>query len=359
MKWLGKEVDMMVLFPVLSMAGVLPATPPAVESAAVAMLVLAVLLCMAAVLVVRAAGGDAGSLRGGAPSGGGGRRMHGVSCPAEDDAIAGAPMQGYRHFLRARDGAPDLRRHTLAGREAFFAALAAAPVRSQVAIDRDAYRRNLRRRRLEPGLDARVLWLLATAKSNQAERFGVGLAEAYGRVPAEDEDPVRLHLHLQELYHTRILADVVALFDLAVHPAPPPVLTRGLISAMVLMPPQWTLPAVGFGEMVGCVLFRALRERGAALFAGEPAVADRLRLLYDEILADELSHVGFVAAQLRPTGRRLMLTLYRVFGLRLALQMPELARLFSRAELQREFASFDLDRMCAEVGAQAYSFATR
>lgn len=267
---------------------------------------------------------------------------------------ASAPLEDYRLFLRDRDGAADLRRGTLERREAFFAALAASPVRWQAHIDREAYRRNLKRRRPEPGLDARVLWLLATAKANQSERFGVGLAEVYGRVPAADEDPVRLHLHLQELYHTRILADVVAVFDLPVHVGPPPPFARALVKWLVLAPPHWVVPGVGFGEMVGCVLFRLLRDRGSALFGDEPAVAARIRLLYDEILADEISHVGYCTAQMGAAGRRVMLGLYRVFGMRLMMQMPELQLLFDRAELKRQFANFELDVMAKEVGGKAY-----
>ena len=266
-------------------------------------------------------------------------------------------LDGYRRFLDVRDGATDLRRHTLERREAFYAALAASPVRSRAPIDRDAYRRNLRRRRIDRNLDPRVLWLLATAKSNQAERFGVGLAELYGRVPAADEDPVRLHLHLQEFYHTRILADVVELFDLPVHHGAPPFFTRMLVKAMVMTPPQWVLPAVGFGEMVGCVLFGALRDRGVALFADEPAVAERVRALYDEILGDEISHVGYVSAQMGSGGRRLMRWLYRRFGVRLAIQMPELVALFGAAELARRFADFRLDALVAEAGEKAYAAA--
>jgi hypothetical protein len=271
--------------------------------------------------------------------------------------IAAAALDGYRRFLAARDGTPDLRRHTLSRREAFFAALDTAPLRSRAAIDRAAYRRNLLRRRPDPGLDDRILWLLASAKANQAERFGVGLGELYGRVPPADEDVVRVHLHLQETYHTRILADVVALFDLPVHPAPPPVLTRVFIKALVMAPPGWTLPAVGFAEMVGCVLFRALRDRGVALFADEPAVAERVRLLYDEILADEISHVGYVTVQLGPTGRAAMRWLYRRFGVRLAAQMPELLALFGAAELARRFDDFRLDAMLAEMPEKAYGLA--
>src|SRR5215472_2306393 len=94
----------------------------------------------------------------------------------EDQGIA-----RYREFLTARDGEADPLRHRLSKREAFFDELARSPVRSGVVIDRAAYLRNMARRRPEPGLDLPILWILATAKANQAERFGVGLAELLGR----------------------------------------------------------------------------------------------------------------------------------------------------------------------------------
>lgn len=322
---------MAVIFPVLPLAGALPESPLTVESAAVLVLVLAGFLVAALLMLIRARAGGADRSR---------------TSPGN--------VSNYARFLRNRDGAPDLRARTLQRREAFFSALAASPVSAQARVDRAAYRRNLRRRRPESGLDARVLWLLATAKANQSERFGVGLAEVYGRVPAPDEDAVRVHLHLQEFYHTRILADVVALFGLSVHAAPPPLFTRALIKSFVFAPPQWVMPGVGFGEMVGCVLFRMLRDRGVALFAGEPAVAERIRLLYDEILGDEISHVGYCAAQMGATGRRVMMWLYRWFGMRLVMQMPELRLLFDRAELKHTFENFDLDVMAEEVGGKAH-----
>jgi hypothetical protein len=40
--------------------------------------------------------------------------------------------------------------------------------------------RNLRRRRPEDGLSRKMLFSSATAKLNQAERFGVGLGVTYG-----------------------------------------------------------------------------------------------------------------------------------------------------------------------------------
>jgi hypothetical protein len=264
-------------------------------------------------------------------------------------------MDGYRAFLVARDGEPDLHRHSLSRREEFFARLAREPVRSSIRVDRATYLRNLARARPERGLDARMLWLLATAKANQAERFGVGLAELYGRIGCGG-DPVRLHVHLQETYHTRILADVVAIFGLPVFARPPRLVARALVKLLVAAPEDSLLPLTGFGEMAGCTIFRALRDRGVELFAAEPAVAARVRLLYDEILADELCHVGFIAAHLGPTGRALMRGLYRLGALRLAAQMPEVVLLLGRAELRRRVRQpFRLRDMVAEFPERAFA----
>jgi hypothetical protein len=263
----------------------------------------------------------------------------------------------YLEFLAARDGDADFARHTLARREAFFAALARDPVGSRQPVDRAVYLRNLARRRPEDGLDDRMLWLLATAKPNQAERFAVGLAELYGRI-RDDSEPVEVHLTLQETYHTRILADVVAMFGLPVHARPPVVLARAMIRWMISMPPVWRLPVTACGEMVGCVLFRALRDRGLALCADEPAVAERVRLLYDEILADEISHVGFVASQLGPVGRAVARSLYRLLAPRLVAQMPEVVQLLGRAELARRFDGFRLDEMARDYPRLAFTVAT-
>jgi len=267
-------------------------------------------------------------------------------------------IAAYERFLVTRDGAPDLLRHTLSNRERLFAGLAALPVRSGFHPDRDAYLRNLARRVPEDGLDPRLLWLLATAKANQAERFAVGLAEVYGRLPHGSDDRILLHIHLQETYHTRILADVVSLFGLPVHPRPPSPLLRLFITRMVFAPPQWVLPLTGASEMVGCVFFRALRDVGCELFAAEPAVAARIRVLYNEILADEIGHVGYIAARLGPARRRLMRALYAALGPRMVRQMRELRQLCPDSEWARRLTGFRLSEMVDECAGLAYAAAT-
>ncbi len=277
--------------------------------------------------------------------------------PGRTTACARRTVDGYLAFLAGRDGRPDLLRHTLARREAFFERLAREPLVPSYRPDRETFLRNLARHRPEHGLDPRMLWLLATAKANQAERFGVGLGELYGKL--DPENAVRLHIALQEHYHTRILADVASIFGLPVHPRPPRFFARTLVKILVATPERWNLPLTGAAEMAGCVIFRALRDRGVALFADEPAVAARIRLLYDEILADEIGHVGYIAAVLGPTGRAVMRRLYRMLGQRLARQFPELVVLLGRRELARRFdEAFRLDAMAAELPGRAYAAAS-
>ena len=114
-------------------------------------------------------------------------------------------IEGYRDFLAKRDGEADLLNRQLANRELFFNDLEANLVRSDHPADRKVFLRNLRRRRPEPGLDHKMLFLLATAKLNQAERFGVGLGETYGRNSDENLPPENVYLELEEHYHTRLL----------------------------------------------------------------------------------------------------------------------------------------------------------
>ena len=270
---------------------------------------------------------------------------------------AAGGASGYLAFLAARDGEPSFLRHTLSQRETFFDRIDRDPVRSDLPLDREAYRRNLVRRRPEPGLDGRLLWLLATAKANQAERFGVGLGELYGLVTAES-DPIRVHIALQEGYHTRMLADVVTVFGLPVQAGPPAWFARVIVKLLVATPERWNLPLTGAAEMAGCVIFRLLRDRGVALFAAEPAVAARIGLLYDEILADEIGHVGYIAWRLGPSGRSVMRALFRYLGPLMAGQLPELVRLVGHREIARRFAcSFRVDELVAQLPGRAYAAA--
>lgn len=269
--------------------------------------------------------------------------------------MSGTGIEGYREFLARRDGDADLLHRRLASREEFFAALEARPIRSARVIDRGVFMRNLRRRRPEPALDRAMLFLLATAKLNQAERFGVGLGETYGFNSGEDTPPERVYIELEEHYHTRLLAYVLDIFGLPFQVVPPPLLMRQFVKTAVFFPERLGFPFVGAAEMVGCVMFDELRRVGVELFADEPDVAARIERLYCEILTDELGHVGYCAARCTPVERALMRWLYPRLGRVLARQTAEIGLLIDRNELHARLdRPFNVEELAAGLSNETF-----
>jgi hypothetical protein len=277
-----------------------------------------------------------------------------------NEQVFGGGVAAYREFLLRTEGAADPLKFQLERRERFFAGFESDRPRARYVADRGVFLRNLRARHPEGGLDRRMLWLIATAKLNQSERFGVGLGEVYGKEQDRFEtEPERLYVQLQEHYHSRILADVISMFALPFPTVPPRFALRATIRLFVTLPHEWTLPLVGASEVVGCILFRAMRDEGVRLFADDPQVAERIATFYGEILADEVGHVGFIAAKLSPSWRAFTRFLAREVAWRSILgSVPELAVLFGRSELQQLLRRpFDVEREVKSFGGRAYAAA--
>jgi hypothetical protein len=255
-------------------------------------------------------------------------------------------IEGYREFLKRRDGDADLLNRRLANREDFFDGLETNPVRSLHPADRTTFLRNMRRRKPEPGLNRKMLFLLATAKLNQAERFGVGLGETYGLNSDEKLPPERVYLELEEHYHTRLLAYVLDVFDLTFQVVPPPFVMRQFVKTGVFLPERLGFVFVGAAEMAGCIMFDELRRVGVELFADEPEVCERVERLYSEILTDEVGHVGYCASRCTPAERAVMRWLYPRIGRIFAHQTAEISLLIDpdelRARLDRPFVVEEL-----------------
>ncbi|OBK51338.1 hypothetical protein A5656_26210 [Mycobacterium gordonae] len=264
-------------------------------------------------------------------------------------------IEGYRDFLARRDGEADLLNRRLAKREQFFEELEANPVRSAHPADRATFLRNLRRRRPEPGLDRKMLFLLATAKLNQAERFGVGLGETYGRNSDESLPPENVYLELEEHYHTRLLAYALDVFDLTFQVVPPPFVLRQFVKTGVFIPERLSFMFVGAAEMAGCIMFDELRRAGASLFVDEPAVAERIELLYTEILTDEIGHVGYCASRCTAGERAVMRRLYPWIGRLFARQTAEISLLVDVKALNARLdRPFDVEELTAGLTNETY-----
>lgn len=257
-----------------------------------------------------------------------------------------AGIEGYRDFLVRRDGEADLLHRRLASREKFFTALEENPVRSTYPIDRQGFLRNMRRRKPEPNLDRQTLFVLATAKLNQAERFGVGLGETYGLNSGDDTLPERVYVELEEHYHTRLLAYVLDIFGLPSQVVVPPLVMRQFVKMEVFLPERFGILFVGAGEMAGCIMFDELRRVGVELFADEPDVAARIDSLYSEILTDEIGHVGYCAARCTRPERALMRRLYPYVGRLFGRHTAEISLLIDPKRLRARLDEpFDVARL--------------
>ena len=269
--------------------------------------------------------------------------------------MSNSGIEGYRDFLVRRDGDADLLHRRLGSREKFFSALETKPVQSSHPIDRDMFQSNLRRRRPEPDVDPKMLFLLATAKLNQAERFGVDLGDTYGRIGGEDQAPERIYLALEEHYHTRLLAYVLDMFGLPFQVVVPPLVMRQFVKMEVFLPERFGFPFVGAAEMAGCIMFDELRRIGVELFADEPDVAERIHLLYTEILTDEIGHVGYCAARCSRPERTLMRWLYPYFGRLVARQTVEVSLLTDREKLRDRLGRpFDVDELTIGMAGETF-----
>jgi hypothetical protein len=267
----------------------------------------------------------------------------------------GTGIEGYRDFLARRDGEADLLNRRLANREHFFTELERNCVRSVHPADRTTFLRNLRRRHPEPGLDPKMLFLLATAKLNQAERFGVGLGETYGRNSDENLPPENVYLELEEHYHTRLLAYALDVFDLKFQVVPPPFVMRQFVKTGVFLPERLSFLFVGAAEMAGCIMFDELRRVGVKLFADEPEVSERIELLYSEILTDEIGHVGYCASRCTPAERAIMRRLYPLIGRLFARQTVEISLLIDPQELhERLDRPFQVEELIEGLDQETY-----
>ena len=261
----------------------------------------------------------------------------------------------YREFLVNRNGHADLLNRRLDNREQFFHDLEANPVRSVLPADRQAFLRNLRRRRPERGLDTKLLFLLATAKLNQAERFGVGLGETYGMNSDSDRPPERVYMELEEHYHTRLLAYVLDIFGLPFQVAAPPLVMRQFVKLNVFLPERLGFAFVGAAEMAGCIMFDELRRIGVDLFTDEPDVAARIDRLYCEILTDEIGHVGYCAARCTSAERAVMRRIYPLIGRLFARQTAEISLLVDPDELRARLRRpFDVEELAAALDNETF-----
>lgn len=155
--------------------------------------------------------------------------------PLTPSQRASAPAD-YLVYLAGREGRLDFPSRSLAHREPFFEGLVKDPVRSELPLDRPLFRRNHDASTPDAGLSRDMLWLLAVAKANRTEHFGMEVHIVVNGILDGDRAGTQAYVDMQEVYHTRILLEVLRCFDLEVTVGQPDLATRVLVHAMVRLP---------------------------------------------------------------------------------------------------------------------------
>jgi hypothetical protein len=231
-------------------------------------------------------------------------------------------LDAYGRFLRERDGECDTEAFTLSKREAFFRDLEAKPVRWQGDLDETGYYEHMRRT-ASPPLSPRTVFLVAAAKGNISEAYGVEIElNAFRRRPRRKANWLYLNLMVEERYHSRILDEICRSCGVEPERLIPDWLQRLMIHAMMYLPDRMRWIPIFAGEVLGSEVFKLLRDR-VDLFSEEPEVEGRVRALLREIWIDEVYHVAYLRAKIGPIGIRIARLLMPLFTMSIFATVPQ------------------------------------
>lgn len=213
-------------------------------------------------------------------------------------------LDAYLRFLGQREGEVDLTRRTLSRREERMRELERDGAAWIGELDREGFRRSMSRQRVD-ALDPRTQWILAAAKANEGERYGVELEIGRylrrGGFPGIRSPQLMLYLLMQESYHCRILVQVCRTCGVSFESRDPGWANRALMGVIGALPGRMRWIPVLAAETVGTAVFRLLIEH-LGLFAEQQEVRERLNLLMRQIWVDEVLHVAFLRAHLHRSG---------------------------------------------------------
>jgi hypothetical protein len=237
-------------------------------------------------------------------------------------------LKGYLEYLTQRDGEINVEERRLPHREVRFSELEAKPVEWAGDIDLEGFYQHYRETG-KPPIDQKTVWLVAAAKANLGEAYGVDIELSRffsDPVRVERADPLYLYLMLEEHCHTRLLEELCRTCRIQPEWRLPARLNRAAVHLMTKLPERVRWIPILAGEVLGSEVFKMLRE-GAQLFDAQPEVAERLDSLLREIWIDEVFHVAYLRAKIGPWGVRLARLLLPVVAWSVMHDVPELHRL--------------------------------
>ena len=240
-----------------------------------------------------------------------------------------AHIRAYRDFLATRDGQADVPNRTLAIREERMRRIESEQTRWRGAIDSEGFARAFAGDR-SAVLDPCTEWILAAAKANEGERYGIEIEIdrflARGGFDGVESEDVLISVMVQESYHCRTLLEVCRTFDIEPDHERPAWSTRFLLEVIGNLPARARWVPVLAGEIVGSEVFRLLRSK-SALFGEQPEVRDRLHRLMTDIWIDEVLHVAYLRAQIGRVGIQVARALVPIVAWAVFRDVPQLGKL--------------------------------
>ncbi len=234
-----------------------------------------------------------------------------------------AQLRGLDGLFERRDGAMDFPNRRLANREEYFRALESSSPRWRSPFDREGFRRAFDERE-RAKLEVRAAWLVALARSNESESYGVERDyERFVQRGLSKANPREMTILLEEQYHSRILQEACRTFGLEVEFRRPRWLMRLLIRSMHYLPDAIRYVPILCGEALGTIVFGRLRDT-TELFSDDPRVAERLRSLLSEITIDEVFHVVYCRARMASLSLRAARLVAPLVVLALVKDVPQL-----------------------------------
>jgi hypothetical protein len=265
-----------------------------------------------------------------------------------------ADQAAYLEFLRERDGVPSLKTRSLSRRERYFRDIDAHPVRYRGPVPQEEFRALYDRGQVAKQPTQKALWMSLVAQLNEGEQYGISLQlDSYGGKGADGHTPL-IYSELEEVYHTRVFVDVMKTLGVELYVRKPRGILRPFVWAAASLPKFISAPLVFLFEIIGVVVFTRLRAMAPRLFADDPAAAQRILSLLDEVLVDEIGHVSYARSRLGPVRLFCARWFVRLMAPIVVRQNPAVPRLFDVNALASEASRFDWDMIPSDLRGRAF-----
>jgi len=260
-------------------------------------------------------------------------------------------FESYWDFTQKHDGPILEEEKNLTRKKAILEKFQKEPVRSRKPLENpELFYRNYVQMKDDPKtLDRKTLLLTCIYKFARHE--WVGISSAWNVVPSMADAATvterisRYHL-CEEFCHVRLFHEMFRTFHLdKVEWVPLKPWMRKAYSAFARVPESLMSPPAFISELMGMTFYLEVDRKLDDVFADEPEARDRLRALLDEIMIDELAHIGQRRNFIGSVGIRLSRSLIRPMIFAFFADIPEAKLLLDIPRMIREGYSFDYSVM--------------